>query len=103
MSANASAVLKVCCSCGKDVSHAQRMKDSHGKYWCVPCGDKDRKQHKYDVGGICNGCGESFTRAQLMDIAGQHLCPACRKRKFSHQQQGVGLIGGLKSLFGLKS
>jgi len=35
------AVVKTCCACGTSVSGQPRMKDSQGRYWCVPCGEAE--------------------------------------------------------------
>ena len=104
MSADAVAgTRKVCCKCGRDVAAAPRMKDHEGNYWCVPCGEADRLHQAHANLGICEGCGESFGRAQLMSIAGQTLCPACRKRKFKNHgssERSAGLLRSIKALFG---
>jgi len=93
---------KICTKCGKDVSGAPRMKDHDGKYWCVPCGEADRLHQIHSDAGICEGCGESFHKSQLLDIGGQHLCQRCRRVKFSRGGAGRsrGIIGSIKSLFG---
>ena len=98
---------KICCKCNIDVTGAPRMKDQQGRYWCMPCGEQDRRHQSHASGGICEGCGESFSSAQLMEISGQILCPACRKRKFTHGLPGEkaesgGILGSVKSLFGKK-
>ena len=109
MSVNATAGTvkkKICVKCGRDVTGAPRMKDHDGRYWCVPCGEADRRHQAHALGGICEGCGESFSKTLLLDIAGQSLCPTCRKKKFAkdhgHSTQsngGGGLFGSIKSLF----
>jgi hypothetical protein len=94
---------KICCKCSADVTEAKRMKDHEGRYWCVACGEADRLHKLHGDMGICEGCGESVGRAQLMEIAGQCLCPSCRKHKFARgrrERQGGGLLGSIKSLFG---
>ena len=106
MSATAAGTKKICCKCGHDVTGAPRMKDHEGQYWCMACGEADRLKQLHVAGGICTGCGESKGRAQLMDIAGQLLCPRCRKLKFGHgsglpqSSSGGGLLSSIKSLFG---
>ena len=107
MSVNAAtAVKKICIKCGRDVTGAPRMKDHEGKYWCVPCGEADRRHQAHASGGICEGCGESFNKALLLDIAGQSLCPPCRKKKFAKNHGHTvpagrtGIFSSIKSLFG---
>jgi formylmethanofuran dehydrogenase subunit E len=98
-------VSKICHKCGKDVSGQPREKDEEGRYWCIPCGEADKLQRLYRESGICEGCGESPGQAALLLMAGQNLCPACRRRKFKYgidksKPQSKGLIGSIKSLFG---
>lgn len=98
MSVQATAVRKVCIKCGRDVTGAPRMKDHDGQYWCVPCGEADRRHQMHASAGICEGCGESVGRANLMEIAGQQLCAPCRKKKFLNHQR-VGFFASIRSLF----
>lgn len=99
-------VRKICYKCGKYVASQPREKDEEGRYWCVPCADADRMHRLYRESGICEGCGESPGQAALLLIAGQSLCPACRRRKFkygidkSKSAAGGGLLASIKSLFG---
>lgn len=92
-------VKKICVKCGKEVTGAPRMKDKEGKYWCVPCGEADRLHQIHSDAGICESCGESFSRSTLLDIGGKYLCPRCRRVKYSGQKNGVGLLGSIKSFF----
>jgi len=87
---------KICFKCGQDVSGAPRMKDDEGRYFCVPCGEQDRMQRLHVQGGICEGCGESFSKSQLMSIGGKHLCPRCRKMKYTDT---TGARGARKDFF----
>ena len=98
----ATGAKKICVKCGMDVSQARRMKDKEGNYWCVPCGERDKVHRMHSDAGICEGCGESFHKASLMDIGGQHLCPRCRKHKYSSGSGATvrGLIKGIKGWFG---
>ena len=34
---------KICCQCGKDLAAVPRKKDEHGRYWCIPCDENERK------------------------------------------------------------
>lgn len=82
MSAPVSTMKKFCFKCGKEVSGGPRVKDEEGRYYCVPCAQELEMQRMHVQGGICEGCGESFSKSQLMLIAGKQLCPRCRKTKF---------------------
>jgi formylmethanofuran dehydrogenase subunit E len=73
---------KFCTKCGKEVTGAPRIKDEQGRYYCVPCGQEEEMQRMHIKAGICEGCGESYSKSQLMLIAGKLLCPRCRKSKF---------------------
>lgn len=98
-------VSKICHRCGRDVAGQPREKDAEGRYFCLPCGEAERTQQMYRESGICEGCGESPGQAALVLLAGQNLCPACRRRKFkygidkSKSKSSGGLLGTLKSLF----
>lgn len=103
MPVNTATGMKVCCKCGRDVTSAQRMKDHDGRYWCIPCGEADRRHQAHANLGICEGCGESFGKPQLLEMAGQTLCPRCRKRKYGNAAKaapGPGIFKSIKSLFG---
>ena len=99
-------VSKICHKCGKDVAGQPREKDHLGQYWCVPCAEADKLQKLHRESGICEGCGESPGQAALLLIAGQSLCPNCRRRKFKFgldtrkTEPTGGLLGSIKSLFG---
>jgi formylmethanofuran dehydrogenase subunit E len=103
MPVNTATGLKLCCKCGRDVTGAQRMKDHQGRYWCIPCGEADRRHQAHANLGICEGCGESFGRAQLLQLGGETLCPRCRKHKYGHAGRAGssgGIFASIKSLFG---
>ena len=93
---------KICVKCGLDITSSPRMKDREGKYWCIPCGEQDRMHRIHNDAGICEICGESFHHSQLMNIGGQHLCPRCRKHKFSSNTAAAARnwVRSIKSIFG---
>src|SRR2546423_12410556 len=78
--------IKFCCKCSKDVTHIGRMKDSDGRYWCIDCGAKDEDKKKVHAGGVCKGCGESFSKPQLTSIGGLPFFYPCLKKKISVQK-----------------
>ncbi|HSU67290.1 MAG TPA: hypothetical protein VLJ39_10480 [Tepidisphaeraceae bacterium] len=99
-------VRKVCCKCEKDLHGQPREKDHEGNYWCKPCSQAD-KLHKLHVeSGICEGCGEAVGNKQLIQLAGEALCPNCRERRFKFgiksnratSSSSGSLIDSLKSL-----
>lgn len=97
----AGGVNKICIKCGMDVAGRPRMKDKDGRYWCIPCGEAEQIHQISTDAGLCEMCGESFSKSQLMEISGQNLCPRCRKLKFSRSGSSTGhsILGTLKSLF----
>ena len=77
----ATAGLKVCCACGADVNGQARMKDSKGRYWCVPCGEEDqRKKQITSTTAPCHGCHKPFPKSKLDPHAGAWYCKACLKK-----------------------
>jgi hypothetical protein len=75
---------KLCCSCGVDVTHKKRMKDSSGTYWCYECGVADTRNKREREGTACPDCHVKFAPSQLTDFDGTKLCVACyAKRKMS--------------------
>jgi hypothetical protein len=77
----ATAGLKVCCACGADVNGQARMKDSKGRYWCVPCGEADqRKKQITSTTAPCHGCHKTFPKGKLDPHAGAFYCKACLKK-----------------------
>ncbi|HSU69724.1 MAG TPA: hypothetical protein VLJ39_22760 [Tepidisphaeraceae bacterium] len=93
-------VKKSCCKCGKEVSAAPRMKDRHGRYWCMPCGQSDRKRQIHVACGICEVCGDACEPSLLMEIGGKAMCAECRRKQFGESQiHGSGIFSSLKSMF----
>ena len=68
---------KVCVSCGKDVTHAKRAKDSLG-YWCFECHAKDKLRQK-PTGTPCPGCGRLVKDSALVEVDGRRVCVLCRE------------------------
>ena len=100
-------VKKICHKCGKDVAGANLVK----RIISANTGASPVPRPTSCTASTPNpasreGCGESPGQAASMYIAGQTLCPACRKRKFkygidkSKSHSSGGLPGSLKSLFG---
>ena len=90
----ATAGLKVCCACGADVNGQPRMKDSKGRYWCVPCGEADqRKKQITSTTAPCHGCHKPFPKSKLDPHAGAWYCKACLKKVKS----GKAMHGGADS------
>lgn len=105
MSVNTATGVKICCKCGQDVTAAKRMKDHEGRYWCVACGEADRLHQIHANLGLCEGCGESFGKAQLLELAGESLCPRCRRRKYGPGAKAAsngGIFASIRSLLGRK-
>src|SRR5215213_6801433 len=82
----ASAGIKACCACGTDVAGQPRMKDSHGRYWCVPCGEADQRRKAItSTTANCAGCHKPFPKGKL-DKHGEHwFCKGCLKKRTKAQ------------------
>ena len=78
----ATAGIKACCACGTDVAGQPRMKDSHGRYWCMPCGEADQRRKAItSTTAHCAGCHKEFSKGKL-DKHGEHwFCKACLKKR----------------------
>ncbi len=74
--------LKACCECGADVAGQPRMKDSQGRYWCVPCGEADQKKRAIaSPTAPCDGCHQQFAKGKLDPLGGHFYCKACLKKR----------------------
>ena len=92
----ASAVAqKVCCTCGKIVSGRKRMRDSEGKYWCIPCGKADQEKKQKLIAGViaCSGCYKPFPVKKLKEYGSSTYCPACYRKV--NRESGGNSGGGL--------
>jgi hypothetical protein len=72
---------KLCCVCGKDVTHDRRMKDgTTGRYWCYDCGSTQPQhvQHALDV--PCPECHRRVPATRLIKLDERYVCPACYTR-----------------------
>lgn len=68
---------KICCACGKDVTHAKRARDSLG-YWCYDCHKADRKKNQ-PVGVKCEQCGKVVKESSLQEFGSKRMCHTCYK------------------------
>lgn len=98
----ATATVKRCVSCGKDVAGTKRMKDSQGQYWCIDCGTADQKKRAGSVGAVsgsrCDVCGEMFPPTQLQVWGNRKICGPCVRRR--SKGGGGSMLTTLKGMFG---
>jgi hypothetical protein len=70
------------------------MRDSGGKYWCLPCGKTDQQKQAGATGAVCAVCNDIFPTSQLSKVGGSMYCAKCLKaRDKSHKSQGSGISG----------
>src|SRR5438067_12105569 len=72
---------KLCCVCGKDITHAKRMKDAAtGRYCCVECGAANplHKAHAMDVS--CPECKKHFSPLTMIKYKDLYICAECYAR-----------------------
>jgi hypothetical protein len=72
---------KVCCVCGKDVTHSKRMKDAAtGRYWCFECGSSNpvHKAHAMDV--PCPECKKHVPPTAMVKYRDHYVCAECYAR-----------------------
>jgi hypothetical protein len=70
---------KICCQCGKDVTHQKRAKDARG-YWCYEChrADLRRERAGQTPRARCPQCGRLVPADSLTTYHGNTLCAKCR-------------------------
>jgi hypothetical protein len=85
--------IKVCCACGADVTGRPRMKDSRSRYWCIECGEADKRLKALSgVNDMCVGCRKPFPKAKLKKHGEYHYCPTClANRTQSHGDSHSGV------------
>jgi hypothetical protein len=73
---------KICCICGKDVTHAKRAKDARG-YWCYDChrADKESKRDGGKPRARCPECGRMVPADSILNYHGHTLCAKCRSEQ----------------------
>jgi hypothetical protein len=82
MTSDTSTVAKECCACGVSVSGQARMKDSHGKYWCVPCGQADQRRKQVSATHAnCASCRKPFPKGKLDKDGEWFFCKPCLKKR----------------------
>jgi DNA-directed RNA polymerase subunit RPC12/RpoP len=87
----ADSVKKICVSCGKDVTHEKRAKDSLG-YWCYECHTRDKARQK-PTGTPCPGCGRLVKDSALVEVNGRRVCVLCREAERQEVQHQARLKG----------
>lgn len=74
--------IKACCSCGTDVANQPRMKDSHGKYWCMACGQADQRRKQAIATHLnCAACRQLFQKGKLTRDGNHFFCKTCLKKR----------------------
>ena len=73
---------KICCICGKDVTHAKRAKDERG-YWCYDCHKADKAAKRGDTSprARCPECGRMVPADSITIYHGHSLCAKCRSEQ----------------------
>jgi hypothetical protein len=89
MASTASSSTKVCVQCGRDVTGAQRMRDSQGKYWCIACGEADQRKRKGSEGVTCAGCSKTFPQTAITNVNMLPYCMKCAKRRKSASRESI--------------
>jgi hypothetical protein len=121
--------IRVCTGCGADISHARRVKDKVGNYFCEPCWATHVSSHAKDVaqskkdqvaimdGSVqpaaldksvplfCEQCDGQFAVEELQNIGGRILCNKCslspspRQRPILYQGNGDPLDRNEKDIY----
>lgn len=80
---------KLCCKCGKDVTHDRRMKDHLHRYWCYECGASDQLMKGQGVSMICPDCKKHFRPTHMLKHGEDYICESCHAEREKHH----GLLG----------
>jgi DNA-directed RNA polymerase subunit RPC12/RpoP len=68
--------VKRCATCGKDVTHEKRMKDSAtGKYWCYDCGIK--QPGAKEQAALCPLCKKAMSIHSMYRHEDHYICQTC--------------------------
>jgi hypothetical protein len=84
--ASTTAGHKFCCACGSEVTHARRMKDHEGRYWCYECGAADLMKKNKSLTLRCPACLRSFPPAQMIKSGEEYVCSDCLPRRKGHSR-----------------
>ena len=57
------------------------MRDSQGKYWCIACGEADKRKKKPAEGVVCAGCSKTFAPSEMTTVNLLPYCVKCGKRR----------------------
>jgi len=87
-------VQKVCCICGKDVSHEKRAKDSRG-YWCYDCHKAERaRERAAEAGKVpCHDCGRLVVPKALIAFEGDKICARCKESRQEKKKYRASAVG----------
>ena len=83
---------KLCCKCGADVTHAKRMKDHLGHYWCYDCGAADQLKRGSGLALKCPDCNKHFPPTKMLKHGEEYVCEACHDERLKHK--GFAFGGG---------
>lgn len=91
---------KICCVCGKDVTHDRRMKDAAtGRYWCYSCGAAEQSAQHSGIGvGIpCPECNKMCSPQHMHKVKDHYVCEHCYNAHHSSVGKKNGKTAGKKS------
>jgi hypothetical protein len=81
---------KLCCVCGKDITHAKRMKDAAtGRYWCVECGAANPLHQRHAMDVPCPECKKYFAPLAMIKYKDHYICAECYAK-----HTGKGKVAG---------
>ena len=75
---------KLCCVCSADVTHARRMKDHAGRYWCYECGAADQMKKGKAMSIACHDCKRNLPPAQVLKHGNDYVCKECLEQRKLH-------------------
>jgi hypothetical protein len=93
---------KICCVCGKDVTHGKRMKDAAtGRYWCYDCGSANPLHQAHAMDVPCPECKKLFKPLAMVKYRDHYICGECFARHSGKAKPGSRAEDGKASLMKL--
>lgn len=75
------AVRKLCAGCGGDITHAKRVRDDAGEYYCHDCWADKLAARGEEPGYFCSTCRGLFPTDQVYQDGDDIICAGCLQHR----------------------